>query len=46
MHLTDLVKIGQMLPVKIPPELMPNKARSGSFGAPLPPPQQQGKQLP
>lgn len=34
MHLIDVVKMGQMLPAKLPPELLPNKTRSGSFGTP------------
>lgn len=32
MHLTDVVKMGQVLPAKLPAELLPSKARSGSFG--------------
>ena len=36
MHLIDVVKIGQPLPVKLPAELLPGKARSGSFGTPPP----------
>ena len=38
MHLTDIVKMGQMLPVKLPAELLPIKVRSGSFGTAPPPP--------
>ena len=36
LHLTDMVKMGQVLPAKLPPELMAGKARSGSFGTPAP----------
>ncbi|XP_060608466.1 intersectin-1-like isoform X3 [Ruditapes philippinarum] len=36
MHLIDVVKIGQPLPVKLPAELLPGKARTGSFGTPPP----------
>ena len=32
MHLIDLVRIGAVLPAKLPAELVPTKARSGSFG--------------
>lgn len=34
MHLIDLVKMGRTLPPTLPPELLPTKARSGSFGVP------------
>ena len=37
MHLTDLVRMGTVLPAKLPPELMPTKGRSGSFGGTPPP---------
>ncbi|KAL4232905.1 Intersectin 1 (SH3 domain protein) [Mactra antiquata] len=32
MHLIDVVRMGQVLPAKLPPELLPSKSRSGSFG--------------
>ncbi|OWF43900.1 intersectin-1-like isoform X1 [Mizuhopecten yessoensis] len=34
MHLIDLVKMGVTLPPTLPPELLPTKGRSGSFGPP------------
>ncbi|XP_033740435.1 LOW QUALITY PROTEIN: intersectin-1-like [Pecten maximus] len=34
MHLIDLVKMGVALPPTLPPELLPTKGRSGSFGPP------------
>ncbi|KAK3098160.1 hypothetical protein FSP39_016770 [Pinctada imbricata] len=39
MHLSDLAKMGQPLPTVLPPELIPGKARSGSFGNVSQPPQ-------
>ena len=39
MHLIDLVKMGAVLPAKLPQELVPGKAgRSGSFGTTVTPP--------
>ena len=38
MHLIDLVRMGVVLPAKLPAELVPGKARSGSFGATVTPP--------
>lgn len=38
MHLIDLVRIGAVLPAKLPAELVPTKARSGSFGNVAAPP--------
>ncbi|XP_076444938.1 intersectin-1-like isoform X2 [Babylonia areolata] len=32
MHLSDMARVGRALPPKLPPELMPSKARAGSFG--------------
>ena len=32
MHLSDMARLGRALPPKLPPELMPSKARAGSFG--------------
>lgn len=32
MHLTDIVKMGRPLPPTLPPELLPGRGRSGSFG--------------
>ena len=32
MHLSDMGRLGRALPPKLPPELVPNKGRSGSFG--------------
>ena len=37
MHLTDLVRMGTVLPAKLPQELMPTKGRAGSFGTTPPP---------
>lgn len=33
MHLIDIVRMGQVLPAKLPPELIPGKSRAGSFGS-------------
>lgn len=32
MHLSDMARLGRALPPKLPAELMPSKARAGSFG--------------
>ncbi|XP_070190790.1 intersectin-1-like isoform X2 [Littorina saxatilis] len=32
MHLVDMARLGRALPQKLPPELIPTKTRSGSFG--------------
>lgn len=37
MHLADVARTGTPLPPVLPPELVPTKARSGSFSAPVPP---------
>ncbi|XP_078322482.1 intersectin-1-like isoform X4 [Crassostrea virginica] len=37
MHLADVARFGTPLPPVLPPELVPTKARSGSFSAPVPP---------
>ncbi|XP_061176343.1 intersectin-1-like isoform X2 [Saccostrea echinata] len=41
MHLADLAKTGIPLPAVLPPELVPGKARSGSFSASAPPTSQE-----
>ncbi|XP_062619095.1 intersectin-1-like [Saccostrea cucullata] len=41
MHFADLAKTGIPLPAVLPPELVPGKARSGSFSAPAPPASQE-----
>ncbi|XP_060069660.1 intersectin-1-like [Ylistrum balloti] len=46
MHLIDLVKMGVTLPPTLPPELLPVKGRSGSFGPPQVNPVQQPGQPP
>ena len=45
MHLSDIARTGQLLPAVLPPELIPGKARSGSFGNVAPPPQPTGTMI-